>query len=191
MEVKLHRFDSVGNFTVQRQLGLASEKIGRTKMQSEALDFDLPGRKLIHAAPVLIVQPDPELARDWYAALSDFGMRSVRMASDIETAMSIVREIQPAAIIIAVTPLADAGEMLGRLRYESGVELDHVPAAVLLRQMSRHERSLAARVGFVMVVAEPTTPRLIYRRMGSLMQKARYAARNRGREVEKGGGPKT
>jgi hypothetical protein len=97
------------------------------------------GRKAIHGAGILIVQPDDAVASAWREALVDFGMAGVRTVASIEEAIETIIARPPSAIVVA-----------------------------------------AANAGFDAVLPYPLHPRLIYRRMGSLMQKARRSARKRG-----------
>jgi DNA-binding NarL/FixJ family response regulator len=134
-------------------------------------------RKVIHAAGILIVQPDENVATSWRDALLDFGMSGVRVVSNADSALDLARSAPPSGIIVALPTQAESHALMARLSSGEAGDLRHTPVVLVLEHPTRAAVMAAANVGFDAVLPFPLPPRLIYRRMGSLMQKARRAAR--------------
>jgi DNA-binding response OmpR family regulator len=138
------------------------------------------GRKAIHGAGILIVQPDDAVASAWREALVDFGMAGVRTVASIEEAIETIIARPPSAIVVALEAVADSHRLMNRLMARQAGGLSDVPIVLVTPQPTRAIVIAAANAGFDAVLPYPLHPRLIYRRMGSLMQKARRSARKRG-----------
>jgi DNA-binding response OmpR family regulator len=134
-------------------------------------------RKVIHAAGVLIIQPDRELAESWRAALVDFGMAGVHVVADGEAAIASIRTRRPSGIVVALDSQIEAHDLMARLASGECGDLADIPVVLVMPRPTRSAVIAAASAGFDAVLPFPLAPRLIYRRMGSLMQKARRAAR--------------
>ena len=135
------------------------------------------GRKVIHAAGILIVQPDADIAESWRAALLDFGMSGAHVAADADAAIASIRARAPSGIVIALPSQIESHDLIARLSAGEAGQLDTV---LVMPRPTRSAVIAAASAGFDAVLPFPLAPRLIYRRMGSLMQKARRNARLRG-----------
>jgi DNA-binding response OmpR family regulator len=137
----------------------------------------LTNRKVIHAAGVLIVQPDAELGESWRAALVDFGMSGAHVVTDGEAAVAAIRARRPSGIVVALESQIEAHDLMVRLASGECGNLADIPVVLVMPRPTRSAVIAAASAGFDAVLPFPLAPRLIYRRMGSLMQKARRAAR--------------
>jgi DNA-binding response OmpR family regulator len=138
------------------------------------------GRKAIHGAGILIVQPDDNVASAWREALVDFGMAGVRTVGTVEDAIETIIAKPPSAIVVALDAVADSHRLMNRLMARQAGDLSDVPIVLVTPQPTRATIIAAANAGFDAVLPYPLHPRLIYRQMGSLMQKARRSARKRG-----------
>jgi len=136
-------------------------------------------RKVIHGAGILIVQPDTDLANSWREALLDFGMTGVQVVADSDSAIALARAKRPSGIVVALANPADAHALVARLSNGEAGPLDEVPIVLVMARPTRAAVIAAATAGFDAVLPSPLSPRLIYRRMGSLMQKARRTARRK------------
>ena len=137
------------------------------------------GRKIIHGAGILIVQPEQDVAEHWRSALIDFGMSGAHVASDIEGAIVSMKARPPSGIVVALGSQIEAHDLMVRLAAGECGSLDNVPVILVMPRPTRSAVIAAASAGFDAVLPYPLSPRLIYRRMGSLMQKARRTARMR------------
>jgi DNA-binding response OmpR family regulator len=134
-------------------------------------------RKVIHAAGVLIIQPDAELGESWRAALVDFGMAGAHVVGDGEAAVASIRARRPSGIVVALETQIESHDLMARLAAGECGDLSDIPVVLVMPRPTRSSVIAAAAAGFDAVLPFPLAPRLIYRRMGSLMQKARRAAR--------------
>jgi hypothetical protein len=141
-------------------------------------------RKVIHAASILVIQPHIELAAQWRAELIDFGMFGVQSAASIDQALEAIKQQSFIGIVVSANTVAEASVAIQRLRpngepelTEDGVE---IPLLLVLSNPARANEIAARRLGYEAILPAPVHSRLIYRRMGSLMQKARRSLRVRG-----------
>jgi DNA-binding response OmpR family regulator len=138
------------------------------------------GRKTIHGAGILVVQPDDAVASSWREALLDFGMAGVQTVGTVDEAVETIIGSPPSAIVVALDTVAESHRLVARLMARHAGDLSDVPIVLVTPQPTRATVIAAANAGFDAVLPYPLHPRLIYRRMGSLMQKARRSARRRG-----------
>ena len=138
------------------------------------------GRKAIHGAGILIVQSDDEVATAWRVALVDFGMAGVSTVGTEAEAMKTIIAKPPSGIIVALETVGESHRLMSRLMARQAGDLSDIPILLVTPQPTRAIVVAAANAGFDAVLPYPLHPRLIYRRMGSLIQKARRSARKRG-----------
>jgi DNA-binding response OmpR family regulator len=134
-------------------------------------------RKVIHQAGVLIVQPDSDLATSWRDALLDYGMSGVHVVGTADEAVASIRVRRPSGIVVALPSQVESHELMARLMAGESGQVDDIPAILVMPRPTRASIIAAAGVGFDAVLPFPLAPRLIYRRMGSVMQKARRNVR--------------
>jgi DNA-binding response OmpR family regulator len=144
----------------------------------------LTNRKAIHAAGVLIVQPDAPVAESWRAALVDFGMSGAHVVADGDGAVASIKARRPSGIVIALETQIESHDLMARLAAGDCGDLTDIPVILVMPRPTRSSVIAAASAGFDAVLPYPVAPRLIYRRMGSLMQKARRTVRLRGQVHE-------
>jgi DNA-binding response OmpR family regulator len=155
----------------------AGLRTGHWRSSSMTNEPIVTNRKVIHAAGVLLVQPDAELGEAWRAALVDFGMAGAHVAADSEAAVASIRARRPSGIVIALETQIESHDLMARLASGECGDLADIPVVLVMARPTRSAVIAAASAGFDAVLPFPLAPRLIYRRMGSLMQKARRAAR--------------
>lgn len=136
-------------------------------------------RKAIHVAELLLIQADGDVAAAWREALLDFGMSGVRAVNDADGAIATIRSSRPHGIVMALSSPAESYALIARLAAGEAGDLGDVPVVLVTSQATRTAAIAASNAGFDAVLPFPLSPRLIYRRMGSLMQRARRAVRQR------------
>ncbi|CAM5770089.1 hypothetical protein LMIY3S_03055 [Labrys miyagiensis] len=136
-------------------------------------------KKIIQLADIVLVNSDRDVAEFWRASLLDFGMTKVRIACSIVEALEQVRLSPPSGIVVALPVLADAFALMGTLSQDEGNDLRDVPILLVANQPSRAVLLTATHAGFDAVLSEPVSPRQIYRRVASMIQRARLSARTR------------
>jgi DNA-binding response OmpR family regulator len=151
-----------------------------SELSADALSSSAHGRKVIHAAGILIVQSDAEVASVWREALIDFGMTGARAVVTVEEALDSIVASPPSGIVVALTPVSESHRLMSKLMAREAGDMSDVPILLVTPQPTRSIVVAAANAGFDGVLPYPPSPRMIYRRMGSLMQKARRSMRKRG-----------
>lgn len=152
---------------------------GLRKMDGTTTLHERANRKIIQFADILLVNPDREMAEFWRESLLDFGMTKVRIATGIVDALEVARQCPPQSIVVALPILADAFALMGALSQDETGHLREIPILLVANQPSRAALLTATHAGFDAVLTEPVSPRQIYRRVGSMIQRARLSARMR------------
>ncbi|MBB6306356.1 response regulator transcription factor [Xanthobacter tagetidis] len=126
--------------------------------------------KVLPTARILLVDSDAERRQATRQALTAFGVGAVVEASSFE-------EIQPPAgtgmIDVLVVQVDDADKVPENPFRDGG----SVPAILILEVAATMVARSAGRAGYDAGLAAPLQPRLLYRRIGSVLQRARRAAR--------------
>ncbi len=147
-------------------------------------------RKVIHAASILVVQPHHELAAQWRAELIDFGMFGVQAVGSVEQALEAMKQQTFIGIVVSANTVAEASGAIQQLRPNGEPELTddgvEIPLLLVLSNPARANEIAARRLGYEAILPAPVHSRFIYRRMGSLMQKARRSLRVRGISTQGG-----
>ncbi len=148
-------------------------------MDGTTILHDRANRKIIQLADILLVNSNSDVAEFWRESLLDFGMTKLRIASGIVEALEAVRQSPPSGIVVALPVLADSFALMGALSQDETSDLREVPILLVANQPSRAVLLTATHAGFDAVLTEPVSPRQIYRRIGSMIQRARLSARLR------------
>jgi CheY-like chemotaxis protein len=135
------------------------------------------GGKLIQRADILLVQSNEEVAVSWRNSLLDFGITLVRIASSSTAALEAARTVAPSCIVIALPDLAEAFALMGALTHDVTGSLRGIPILLVARQPGRATLLTATHAGFDAVLAEQVSARQIYRRVASMIQRARLSVR--------------
>jgi two-component system, chemotaxis family, chemotaxis protein CheY len=138
------------------------------------------GGKLIQRADILLVQSSEEVARGWRESLLDFGITRVRTAPSGTAALEAVRMAPPSCVVIALPELSEAFALMGALTHDGSDSLRGIPILLVANQPSRATLLTATHAGFDAVLAEPVSARQIYRRVASMIQRARLSVRTQG-----------
>jgi hypothetical protein len=161
-----------------------------TKVAKQVMDTERKDRKVIHVAGVLVIQPDAELASRWQSELVDFGMTGTVTTTSIDDAIHILTDQSFLGVVVAASSVGEASRAIVALRADDlttgNEEGLHVPVLLVLNGANRANDVVARRLGYEAILPAPVHSRLIYRRMGSLMQKARRGAKRR--EIDAHGG---
>ncbi|MDQ0394571.1 hypothetical protein [Labrys monachus] len=135
------------------------------------------GGKIIQQADILLVQPNEDVAFNWREALLDFGMTKVRVAASRAETLEAVSVAAPSCIVMALPALEEAFALMEALSRGGGDQIRDVPVLLVAEQPSRAAELMATHAGFEAVLTGPVSPRQIYRRAASLIQRARLSAR--------------
>ncbi|NJL07773.1 MAG: hypothetical protein HC900_05540 [Methylacidiphilales bacterium] len=147
--------------------------------------------KLILSAHVLVVDPDSGTRHETGEALRALGIQRVTEVGSVEEADQILAAGRVDVTVVAAGGGAEAEPQPGQPRQFSGGtgrDLD-TPSVLLLADPVRTDIRAANAVGYDAVVALPLVARTLYRRIGSLMQRARRQERARPSVAGFPGGP--
>lgn len=133
--------------------------------------------KIMASARVVILHADPHQRGILCSALAGLGMLNLQPVGSLDEVRRLP-DVPPvelcvidAASLAAATPAAVGGFP------PNPFDPSRTPAILIARDVSRKILKAAATCGYSAVVTAPVAPRLLYRRIGSLLQKARRASR--------------
>jgi len=133
------------------------------------------GGKIIQQADILLVQPNDDVAINWRESLLDFGMTKVRIAASVAETLEAVDAAAPSCIVVALPALDEAFALMETIANDDQVR--DIPVLLVVDKPSRAVELTATDAGFEAVLSGPVSPRQIYRRAASLIQRARMLAR--------------
>ncbi|NJO53542.1 MAG: hypothetical protein HC829_00715 [Bacteroidales bacterium] len=134
--------------------------------------------KLILSAHVLVVDPDSGTRHETGEALRSLGIQRVTEVGSVEEADRI---LSAERVDVTVVAGGEAEPQPGQPRQfpaAPGRDLD-TPSILLLADPARTDIRAANAAGYDAVVTLPLVARTLYRRIGSLMQRARRQERAR------------
>jgi AmiR/NasT family two-component response regulator len=144
--------------------------------------------KLILSAHVLVIDHDPQTRHDTAEALRVLGIQRVTGVGSVEEADAVLNAGRVDVVVVAGerTDAARFSDHPRQLPPAPGQEF-RVPSILLLPSPARSDIRAANAAGYEAVVSLPLVARTLYRRIGSLMQRARR--HERARPAGYAGGP--
>ena len=135
--------------------------------------------KLIQATRALVVAPDPPARAEIVEGLKSLRLGEVIGVASLDEARSVLasRPLDVCVLAVEALPQPDAPAM---------PPLD-LPTILLSHPMSRIQARAMVAAGYAAVLPWPVAPRLIYRRIGSVLQQARREDRRA--LIDHSGGP--
>lgn len=125
--------------------------------------------KVLPTARILIIDADAERRQTTRAGLTAFGVGAVTEATSIEEAQGLPRQFD-----VVVVQAASADQVPDHPFKDTG---DAIPAVVVTEGAPHVLARVASRCGYDAAVGMPLLPRLLYRRIGSVLQRTRRAQR--------------
>jgi len=125
--------------------------------------------KVLPTARILIIDAESERRQTTRAGLTALGVGAVTEASSINEAQGLPRAFD--VVVVQVASLEDAPEHPFK---DSG---EYIPAVLVADGTPHLLARTAGRTGYDAAVGMPLLPRLLYRRIGSVLQRARRAQR--------------
>lgn len=124
--------------------------------------------KVLPTARILIIDSQAERRETLRHALTAFGVGAVQDAASLDELATA--PVQADVLVVQVDDPEEAPENPHRETGVPAILIAEVPAQLLVRA--------AARGGYDAALGAPLTPRLLYRRIGSVMQRARRVVRS-------------
>ncbi|BBF94255.1 response regulator transcription factor [Blastochloris tepida] len=137
--------------------------------------------KLILSAHVLVVDPDPQTRHETGEALRLLGIQRITEVGTLEEASAAFDAARVDVAVVSGVGGPDGEPLAGQPRQfpaAPGRDLN-APSILLLADPVRSDIRAANAAGYDAVVPLPLVPRTLYRRIGSLMQRARRQERTR------------
>jgi DNA-binding response OmpR family regulator len=132
--------------------------------------------RLLSYARIAVVDADLAHRACLCSALSDLGMQQLLPADSPEEAQELAA-VAPIDLCILDLRGFAAGEG-GPKILANPFLASRTPGILIAADANRESIRLATRSGYKAVMAAPIAPRLLYRRIGSILQRARRASRN-------------
>ncbi|MFG1297997.1 ANTAR domain-containing protein [Xanthobacter variabilis] len=126
--------------------------------------------KVLPTARILIVDSQVERREALRNSLIAFGVGGVQEAGSLEAVAGSMATGQPDVLIVH----ADNPDQIPENPYRDG---NGAPAVLVAEAPTQALMRAAARGGYDAAVGAPAAPRLLYRRIGSVMQRARRVVR--------------
>ncbi|WP_454917037.1 hypothetical protein [Xanthobacter sediminis] len=125
--------------------------------------------KVLPTARILIVDSQAERRATLRHALTAFGVGAIQDVASFDELAAAASPIQADVLVVQVDDPEQAPENPYREIGAPAILIAEVPAQLLVRA--------AAQGGYDAALGAPLTPRLLYRRIGSVMQRARRLVR--------------
>ncbi|MFG1345013.1 hypothetical protein V5F59_08980 [Xanthobacter autotrophicus DSM 431] len=126
--------------------------------------------KVLPTARILLVDSHMERRQAMCSALAALGVGSVRDASSIDEVSD--PSVHGAADVLVVHVDDPEDAPANPFRFGAGI-----PAVLVAEVPAQHLVRAAGRAGYDAALGAPVAPRLLYRRIGSVMQRARRLSR--------------
>jgi DNA-binding response OmpR family regulator len=134
----------------------------------------------LSSARIVVLDANSEHRNFLCAALAAFGMQRVFPASSLEEARhTAAGEIAPDLCVVdsrQLSAMAASGPRIPRNPFDPA----RTPGILLAVDTTREMIKAASANGYNVVLGVPVVPRLLYRRIGSILQKVRRAERRNG-----------
>jgi hypothetical protein len=145
----------------------------------------MAGMKQIQGARVVVMRLDGVEAEQAAASLRSLGLSQVFGVTSIAELSVHIADNKVDVIVLADKHLPPGltGEAEGVVRPPAEAVKAGIPCLLLLSGMSRAAVRAANAAGFAAVMAADAGPRLIYRRVGALMQRVRRLGRAKSAET--------
>ncbi len=125
--------------------------------------------KVLPTARILIIDADADRRQTTRAGLTALGVGAVTEASSVDEAKELPRQFD-----VLVVQTSSADEVPDHPFKDTG---DAIPAVVVTEGVPHVLARTASRCGYDAAVGMPLLPRLLYRRIGSVLQRARRMQR--------------
>lgn len=139
--------------------------------------------RIFSSARIAVIDADQAHRTALCAALKDLGMEKIVPVASTEEAREMERQA-PFDLCIVHAPSFSHGSRDGGLLFpRNPFDPGRTPAILLSSSASHQTTRAAAGYGYRIVLPAPAVPRLVYRRIGSVLQKVRRAKRVKAPEL--------
>ena len=133
--------------------------------------------RIFSSARIAVIDADPDHRAALCSAMAEFGMLQILSAASFEEARQRAGEA-PIDLCVVNAPSFQRGGQNGGTPFPLyPFDPAETPAILIAAHPTRETVRVAAAHGYRFVMPAPAVPRLVYRRIGSILQKVRRAAR--------------
>jgi DNA-binding response OmpR family regulator len=133
--------------------------------------------RFLPAARIVVLDADARHRENICSGLSELGLIQVLAAGTLPDAKALARERPVDLAIVDTRGFQDLAREQGKKILPNPFIADGTPGILLASDTSRAMVQEAHAGGYRAIVALPVAPRLLYRRIGSILQKARRSHR--------------
>lgn len=131
--------------------------------------------RIFSSARIAVIDADSAHRTAFCAALKELGMERILPASTIEEAREFDRQAPLDLCVVHAAEVPANGRNGGYPR--NPFDPARTPGILLAANAGRDAARLAHALGYRVALPTPAVPRLVYRRMGSILQKVRRSRR--------------
>jgi CheY-like chemotaxis protein len=136
--------------------------------------------RFLPAARIVILDADARHRETICSALGELGLIQILAAGTLPDALAFSRERAVELVVVDMRGFCDLVKEQGKAVLPNPFVTDGAPGILLSADTSRALVQEAHAAGYRAVVALPVSPRLLYRRIGSILQKTRRSHRENG-----------
>jgi len=129
--------------------------------------------RFLPVARIVVLDADAEHRASTCASLTELGLLQVVQAATLKEAQQLGQEHPVDLCVVHARGFEARATDDGKKIFPNPFVHNGTPAILLSADTSRSATQEAAASGYVAIVALPLMPRLLYRRIGSVLQKAR------------------
>ena len=138
-------------------------------------------------ARIVVLDADPNHRALICSALIELGLAQILPAASLSEAHRIASEGAIDLCVVNPRGLTNGSKAAGKIP-PNPYSSSGTPAVLLIADTSRAAIQAAAAAGYIAVIGLPVMPRMLYRRIGSILQKMRRAGRRPPALPKVGGG---
>lgn len=140
----------------------------------------MAGTKQLQDARIVLLRLDGAEAEQAAKALQEFGLSNVVALSSAAELSVHIQDGKVDVIVLADTDLPEEWHSPTGIARPPAAAVDAgIPCMLLLSGLTRAAANAATAAGFSAVMAADAAPRVVYRRLGALLQRARRIGRAR------------
>lgn len=137
--------------------------------------------RIFASARIAVLDSDPNRRAALCEALSRFGMLQLLPVGTVEEARALAKGAPVDLCVVNATGLARNAD--GYRIPPNPFDPARTPGILIAADIARHTVRAATASGYRLVVPAPVVPRILYRRIGSVLQKVRRANRIQSPEI--------
>lgn len=142
--------------------------------------------RIFSSARIAVLIADPERRTSLCNALSDLGMLQLLPVGTVEEARMLAKGAPIDLCVVDAVGLAREANAGTSSIPPNPFDPARTPGILIAADLARQTVKVALSSGYRLVISAPVAPRILYRRIGSILQKVRRAGRIQAPELAPG-----